>query len=78
MARFCQITNKKPMVGNKRSHAMNATKRRFLINIKYHRFWISSEKKFIKLKTTTKGIKNIDKKGITPFLKKIKLNKQKK
>jgi len=78
MARFCQITNKKPMIGNKRSHAMNATKRRFLTNIKYHRFWIPSKRKFVKLKLTTQGIRNIDKKGIELFLNLTKLNTQKK
>ncbi|QTM69382.1 50S ribosomal protein L28 [Buchnera aphidicola (Hormaphis cornu)] len=43
--RLCFITRKKPKFGNKRSHAMNATKRKFSINLKNHKFWIPCEKK---------------------------------
>ncbi|BBI01087.1 50S ribosomal protein L28 [Buchnera aphidicola (Nipponaphis monzeni)] len=68
MTGICQITGKKFMKGNKRSHAMNATKRRFLPNLKQHKFWITKNKKFIKLKLSTKGIRIIDKKGIESFL----------
>lgn len=73
--RLCFITRKKPKFGNKRSHAMNATKRKFSINLKNHKFWIPCEKKFIKLKITTQGIRNLDKKGIEHFLKTKNSNK---
>lgn len=43
MARVCQVTGKKPMVGNNVSHANNKTKRRFLPNLQYRRFWVESE-----------------------------------
>jgi ribosomal protein L28 len=43
MARVCQVTGKGPMVGNNVSHANNRTKRRFLPNLQYRRFWIESE-----------------------------------
>ena len=33
MARVCQVTGKRPMVGNNVSHANNKTKRRFLPNL---------------------------------------------
>lgn len=33
MSRVCQITGARPSVGNNRSHAMNATKRRFNPNL---------------------------------------------
>ncbi|CAD83287.1 50S ribosomal subunit protein L28 [Candidatus Blochmanniella floridana] len=68
MSRTCQITRKKPMNGNKRSHAMNATKRWFIPNIHSHRFWIENKKKFIKLRISTKGIRLVDKLGIEQFL----------
>lgn len=70
MTKICQITGKRPMSGNNRSHAMNATKRRFFPNLHYHRFWINDKKKFIKLRISAKGIRIIDKKGIETFLKK--------
>ncbi|WP_367670757.1 50S ribosomal protein L28 [Sodalis-like secondary symbiont of Drepanosiphum platanoidis] len=73
MSRICQITKKKTLVGNNRSHAMNATKRKFFPNLHNHKFWISSKKKYISLKVSTKGIRMIDKKGIEKIIKKIKL-----
>ncbi|WP_343152865.1 50S ribosomal protein L28 [Buchnera aphidicola] len=72
MSQICKITGKKPMSGNNRSHAMNATKRKFFPNLQIHRFWISEKRKFIKLKVSTKAIRLIDKKGISYFLKKEK------
>jgi len=64
MSRVCQVTGKKPMVGNNRSHAKNATRRRFLPNLQNHRFWLEEEKRFVQLRVSTKGIRLIDKKGI--------------
>lgn len=64
MTRICQITGKKPMHGYKRSHAMNATKRWFIPNLHYHRFWLEKEKRFIVLRISTKGMRLIDKLGI--------------
>lgn len=68
MSRVCQVTGKKPLVGNNRSHAMNATKRRFLPNLQTHRFWVESEKRFVKLRVSAKGMRTIDKKGIEAVL----------
>ncbi|WP_348666489.1 50S ribosomal protein L28 [Arsenophonus symbiont of Ornithomya chloropus] len=70
MSRICQVTGKRPMSGNNRSHAMNATKRRFLPNLHFHRFWLESEKRFIKLRVSAKGMRIIDKKGIENLIKK--------
>ncbi|QCO70664.1 50S ribosomal protein L28 [Buchnera aphidicola] len=75
MSRICQVTGKKRMIGNNRSHAMNATKRKFLINIQYHRFWISDEKRFIKLRISANGMRCIDKQGIEKIIKKINCKK---
>jgi ribosomal protein L28 len=44
MARVCEVTGKSPMVGNNVSHANNKTKRRFLPNLQYRRFWVESGK----------------------------------
>ena len=64
MARVCQITGKKPIVGNHVSHANNRTKRRFLPNLQYRRFWIEGEKRWVRLRVTNAGLRTIDKKGI--------------
>lgn len=68
MSRVCQVTGKRPVVGNNRSHANNATRRRFLPNLQSHRFWVESENRFIKLRVSTKGMRIIDKKGIDEVL----------
>ncbi|WP_367680512.1 50S ribosomal protein L28 [Candidatus Fukatsuia anoeciicola] len=68
MSKICQLTGKRPMSGNKRSHAMNATKRRFLPNLHRHRFWVEQEKRFVTLRVSTKGMRVIDKKGIETVL----------
>ena len=64
MSRVCQVTGKKPMVGNNRAHAKNSTRRRFLPNLQNHRFWLEGEQRCVKLRLTPKGMRIIDKKGI--------------
>lgn len=68
MSRVCQVTGKRPAVGNNRSHANNATRRRFLPNLHSHRFWVEAENRFVKLRVSTKGMRIIDKKGIDTVL----------
>ncbi len=68
MSRVCQVTGKRPVVGNNRSHANNATKRRFLPNLQTHRFWVESKKRFVKLRLSSKGMRIIDKLGIEAVL----------
>ena len=60
MSRVCQVTGKRPVTGNNRSHALNATKRRFLPNLHSHRFWVESEKRFVTLRVSAKGMRGID------------------
>ncbi len=69
MARVCQITGKRPQVGNKVSHANNKTKRRFYPNLQTKRFFIPEENKWITLKLSTKALKTINLKGIATVLK---------
>ena len=64
MSRVCQVTGKRPMTGNNVSHANNKNRRRFLPNIHDHRFWLESEKRFIKLRVSAKGMRIIDKLGL--------------
>ena len=68
MSRVCQVTGKRPAVGNNVSHANNKTCRRFLPKIQTHRFWVESENRFVKLRLTTKGMRIIDKVGIDQVL----------
>jgi large subunit ribosomal protein L28 len=68
MARVCQITGKKPMVGHNVSHANNKTKRRFLPNLQYRRFWVESENRWVRLRISNAGLRIIDKHGIESVL----------
>ena len=77
MARICQVTGKKPMVGNTVSHANNKNKRRFLPNLTYHRFWVESENRFVRLRVSAKGMRIIDKKGIDAILAEIRARGEK-
>jgi large subunit ribosomal protein L28 len=58
------VTGKRPATGNNVSHANNKTRRRFLPNLHTHRFWLESEKRFVKLRVSHKGLRTIDKLGL--------------
>lgn len=64
MAKVCQVTGKRPQSGNNVSHAHNKTRRRFLPNLQYKRFWLESEKRYVRLRISHKGMRIIDKFGI--------------
>ena len=74
MSRVCQVTGKRPLSGNNVSHAKNRTRRRFLPNLHTHRFWVDSEKRYVKLRVSSKGMRIIDKKGIDQVLSDIRAN----
>ena len=77
MSKVCIVTGKRPLTGNNRSHARNATRRRILPNLQTHRFWVESENRFVKLRLTTKGMRIIDKKGIDTVLADIRARGEK-
>ena len=68
MARVCQVTGKRPMVGHHVSHANNKTKRRFLPNLQYRRFWLEDEKRWVRLRVTNAALRIIDRDGIEAVL----------
>ena len=68
MAKVCQVTGKGPMVGNNVSHANNKTKRRFLPNLQYRRFFVETENRWVRLRVSSAGLRIIDKKGIDAVL----------
>ncbi len=69
MARVCQITGKKRVIGNNVSHSKRRTKREFAPNLKTKRFWLEEEKRFVTLKVSAAGIRNIHKNGLAATLK---------
>lgn len=68
MARVCQVTGKRPQVGNNVSHANNRTKRRFMPNLQTRRLWVDSEKRWVRLRLTNAALRTIDKLGIDAVL----------
>jgi large subunit ribosomal protein L28 len=77
MSKVCQVTGKRPVTGNNVSHAHNKTRRRFLPNLHYHRFWVESEKRWVRLRVCTKGLRIIDKLGIDAVLGDIRARGEK-
>ena len=77
MSRVCQVTGKRPVTGNNVSHSQIKTKRRFLPNLHTHRFWVESEKRFVKLRVSAKGMRIIDKKGIEAVLADVRARGEK-
>ncbi|NOU17973.1 MAG: 50S ribosomal protein L28 [Bacteroidales bacterium] len=69
MSRICQITGKKMMVGNNVSHSKRRTKRRFYPNLLTKRFFLEEENRWVTLKVTAAGVRNINKKGLKAVLK---------
>ncbi len=68
MSRVCQVTGKKTITGNNVSHANNKTRRKFLPNLHYKKFWVESQNRWVKLRVSNSGIRTIDKNGIDAVL----------
>ncbi len=64
MSRVCQVTGKAPSSGNAISHSHRRTKRRFDPNIQNKRYWLPTERRYVKLRVSAKGMKVIDARGI--------------
>jgi len=74
MANICQITGKRAMVGNHVSHSNNKTKRVFKVNLQTKKFFIPQENRWVTLKVSANGIRNINKLGISEAMKRAKEN----
>ncbi len=72
MSRVCDVTGKKPMFGNNVSHAHNKSRRRFNINLQRKKFWLPNEKRYITLRLSPRGMRIIDKRGITRVVNELR------
>ena len=68
MSKICQVTGRKPAFGNNVSHSHRKTRRRWNPNIQNNRFWVPSEKRWVTLTVSARGIKTINKNGIESVL----------
>jgi large subunit ribosomal protein L28 len=74
MSKICQVTGRKPSFGNNVSHSQRKTRRRWNPNVQKQRFWVPSEKRWVSLTVSAKGIKTINKKGIESVLADMRRN----
>ncbi|WP_433329015.1 50S ribosomal protein L28 [Spirillospora sp. CA-294931] len=77
MARRCQLTGRGPGFGNKVSHSHRRTRRRFDLNIQTKRYWVPSERRYVTLTLSARGIKTIDKIGIDTAVARIRARGEK-
>ncbi len=77
MSKICQVTGKKPQSGNNVSHAHNKTRRRFLPNLQYKKFWLESEKRYVRLRISQKGLRIINKYGLEKVLDDLRSQEKK-
>jgi large subunit ribosomal protein L28 len=76
MSRICDVTGKKPMRGHFVSHANNKTRRIFQPNLHTRRFWLESEKRWVRLRVSTAGLRRIDKLGLEAVLAEIEARRK--
>jgi large subunit ribosomal protein L28 len=72
MSRVCQVTGKKPIVGNRVSHANNKRRRRFLPNLHKQRFWLEEEKRWVTLRLTGNGLRTLAKRGVAEVVAELR------
>jgi len=72
MSRVCQVTGKRPTTGNTVSHSNIKKRRRFLPNLHVQRFWLETERRWVTLKVSTKGMRTIEKKGIEAVIAELR------
>lgn len=69
MAKRCQLSGKKPLVGCNVSHANNKTKRRQMPNLQSKRIYIPELRRWVRVKVSASALRTITKKGLMPYLK---------
>jgi len=68
VAKVCFVTGKKPLSGNRVSHANNKTRRRSEPNLQWKRIWVPAENRFVRLRVSARGLRTIGKLGIERVL----------
>jgi large subunit ribosomal protein L28 len=74
MSQVCQVTGKRPLVGMNVSHSHIRTKKRSLPNLRWKRYWLANENRFVRLRVSTAGMRIIDKRGIEVVIAEIRAN----
>ena len=74
MSKVCQVTGKRPSTGNNVSFSHKKTRRRFEPNLQKKRYYIPSERRWVTLLVSTKGMKTITKRGIESVVAEMRRN----
>jgi len=69
MSKVCELTGKRPRVGNNVSHANNKTKRKFYPNLQRKRIFLPEQNMWVEIKLSTSVLRTINKKGLHAVLK---------
>ena len=77
MSQVCQITGKKPLVGMNVSHSHIRTKKRSSPNLRWKRYWLGSENRWVRLRVSSKGMRIINKRGIEVVIAELRAKGQK-
>lgn len=77
MSRVCEVTGKRPRFGKQLSRSHRRSNRRWDPNVQTKRYYLPSEKRWIKLRLSTKAIKTIDKRGIESVVAEMRRNGKK-
>lgn len=72
MSRICQVTGVRTRYGNNVSHANNKTRRRWQPNLTSKRYWFEEENRWIRLRISAKGIKEVDKRGLAVVVREMR------
>ena len=72
MSRVCEITGKRPLVGNRVSHSNMKSKRRLEVNLRNKRFWFEEEKRWIRLRLSARAMRLIDKLGLAEVVRQLR------
>ena len=72
MARVCQVTGRKPIVGHKISFSNKKALRRFLPNLQTKRFFLAEENRWVTLKLTADSVRTINKRGLYNVVKELR------
>ena len=72
MSRVCEITGKRPLVGNRVSHSNMKSKRRLEVNLRNKRFWYEEEKRWIRLRLSARAMRLIDKLGLAEVVRQLR------
>jgi len=72
MSKYCPVTGKRPVSGNRVSHANNKAKRVFVPNMQSKRLWSPALGRFVRMRVSANGLKTIDKLGVDAVLASLK------